>query len=72
MGLRGGSKNYNPFDKKLDFRTTNGFFIGYPEKFKGTELCSNHSTRFVEFGNARFISDGDISGVKECVMFSFK
>ena len=40
---------YNPHEKKLDSRTTNVFFIGYPEKSKGYRFYSpGHSTRIVE------------------------
>ena len=54
---------YNPQEKKLDFRTISGYFIGYPEKSKGYRFyCPNHSTRIVESGNARFIKNCDISG----------
>ena len=54
---------YNPQEKKLDFRTISGYFIGYPEKSKGYRFyCPNHSTRIVESGNARFIENCDISG----------
>ena len=59
-------KIYNPHERKLDSRTTSGFFIGYPEKSKGYRFyCPNHSTRIVESGNARFIESGDISGSTE-------
>ena len=54
---------YNPQEKKLDFRTISGYFIGYPEKSKGYRFyCPNHSTRIVESGNDRFIENCDISG----------
>jgi len=54
---------YNPQEKKLDERTINGFFIGYPEKSKGYMFyCPTHSTRIVETGNARFIKNGETSG----------
>ena len=57
---------YNPHEKKLDFRTVSGFFIGYPEKSKGFRFyCPNHSTRIVETGNAKFIENGETSGSKE-------
>ena len=47
---------YNPHEKKLDSRTTNGFFIGYLERSKGYSFyCPGHSTRIVETKNARFI-----------------
>jgi len=53
---------YNPHEKKLDFRTVSGFFIGYPEKSKGFRFyCPNHSTRIVESGNARFIENAEVS-----------
>ena len=46
---------YNPQEKKLDFKTISGYFIGYPDKSKGYRIyCPNHSTRIVETGNARF------------------
>jgi hypothetical protein len=54
---------YNPHEKKLDFRTISGFFIGYPEKSKGYRFyCPNHSTRIVETDHARFIENGEVSG----------
>ncbi|KAL2237500.1 UNVERIFIED_CONTAM: Retrovirus-related Pol polyprotein from transposon TNT 1-94 [Sesamum indicum] len=57
---------YNPHEKKLDDRTTSGYFIGYPEKSKGYRFyCPNHSTRIVETGNARFIENGHICGSEE-------
>lgn len=44
---------YNPHEKKLDARTISGYFIGYPERYKGYRFyCPNHSTRIVESGNA--------------------
>ncbi|KAA0047436.1 Retrovirus-related Pol polyprotein from transposon TNT 1-94 [Cucumis melo var. makuwa] len=57
---------YNPHEKKLDSRTTSGFFIGYLEKSKGYRFyCPNHSTRIVETGNVRFIENDIISGSLE-------
>jgi len=54
---------YNPQERKLDARTINGYFIGYPEKSKGYMLyCPNHSMRIIETGNARFNENGEISG----------
>ncbi|KAL4016719.1 hypothetical protein IC575_024376 [Cucumis melo] len=59
-------KIYNPHEKKLDSRTTSGFFIGYPEKSKGYIFyCPNHSTRIVETRNVRFIENDIISGSLE-------
>ncbi|KAL4010594.1 hypothetical protein IC575_030095 [Cucumis melo] len=53
---------YNPHEKKLDSRTTSGFFIGYLEKSKGYRFyCPNHSTKIVETGNIRFIENDIIS-----------
>lgn len=57
---------YNPHEKKLDPRTTSGYFIGYPEKSKGYIFyCPNHSSRIVESGNARFIENAEVSGSLE-------
>ena len=54
---------YNPQEKKLDERTINGYFIGYPKKSKGYMFYyPNHSTRIVETGNTRFIVNGETSG----------
>ena len=54
---------YNPLEKKLDPRTINGYFIGYPKKSKRYRFyCPNHGTRIVETGNTRFIENGEISG----------
>ena len=53
---------YNPHKKKLDLRTINGYFIGYPEKSKGYRFYSpNHCTRIVETNNARLIENSEIS-----------
>jgi hypothetical protein len=53
---------YNPHEKKFDFHTISGYFIGYPEKSKGCHFyCPNHSTRIVESGNAKFIENGENS-----------
>jgi len=62
-GCQAGIMIYNPQKRKLDARTINGYFIGYPKKSKGYMFyCSNHSMRIVEIGNARFIENGEISG----------
>ncbi|XP_057975374.1 uncharacterized protein LOC131162792 [Malania oleifera] len=56
-------KVYNPQEKKLDARTINGNFIGYPEKLKGYIFYyPSHITRIVETGNARFIENDETSG----------
>ena len=59
---------YNLHEKKLDSRTTNDFFIGYPKKSRGYKFyCPDYSTRIVETRNARFIENCDINGsVKPC------
>ena len=49
---------YSPHEKKLDSRTTSGFFIGYLEKSKGYKFyCPGHSMGIVEIGNAKFIEN---------------
>ena len=49
---------YNPNLKKLDPRTTSGFFIGYAVNSKGFRFyCLSHSPRIVESINAKFIED---------------
>lgn len=51
-----------PTKNKLAFRITSGFFIRYPNKFKGYRFYfPNHSRRIVESRNARFIEDGDFT-----------
>ena len=68
MLFRSEVRVYNPHEKKLDFRTTSGYFIGYPKNSKGCRFyCPNHSTRIVETRNVetrnvRFIENGEISG----------
>ena len=53
---------YNPHEKKLDSRTTSGFFISYLEKSKGFRFyCPGQSARIVETENERFIENGEIS-----------
>ena len=54
---------YNPHEKKLDSRTVSGYFVGYPEKFKGYRFYyPNHSSRIIETSNTRFIENGKVSG----------
>ena len=49
---------YNPHERKLDPRTTSGFFIGYPLASKGFRFyCPGHHTRIVESLNAKFLED---------------
>ena len=49
---------YNPHERKLDPRTTSGFFIGYPLASKGFRFyCHGHHTRIVESLNAKFLED---------------
>ncbi|KAA0036645.1 Retrovirus-related Pol polyprotein from transposon TNT 1-94 [Cucumis melo var. makuwa] len=65
-GCQAEVRIYNPYEKKLDSRTTSDFFISYPEKSKGYRFyCLNHSTRIVETGNVRFIENDIISGSLE-------
>ncbi|CAL9021467.1 unnamed protein product [Prunus brigantina] len=43
-------------EKKLDSRTTSGYFVGYPERTKGYRFyCPQNTTRFVETQRAIFI-----------------
>jgi len=54
---------YNPHERKLDFKTISGYFIGYPAKSKGYRFYRpTHSMKIVETGNARFLENGEISG----------
>ena len=49
---------YNPHERKLDPRTTSGFFIGYPLASKGFRFyCPGHHTRIVESLNVKFLED---------------
>ena len=62
-GCPAEARIYNPQEKKLDFRTVSGYFIGYPENTKGYRFyCPNHSTRIVETGNAKFYENDEASG----------
>ena len=62
-GCPAEARIYNSHEKKLDFKTISGYFIGYPMKSKGYRFyCPNHSTKIVETGNARFIENGEIRG----------
>jgi len=48
--------------KKLDARTINKYFIGYPEKSKRYMFYSpKHSMKIVETGHTRFTENGEIS-----------
>ncbi|RDX83682.1 hypothetical protein CR513_35372, partial [Mucuna pruriens] len=54
---------YNPQEKKLNPRTINGYFIGYPEKSKWYILYSlTHRTRIVKSRNAKFLENYLIGG----------
>ena len=60
------AKIYNPHERKLNSRTTNGYFIGYLEKSKGYIFCCpNHSLKIVKTNNARFLENGEVSGSDE-------
>jgi hypothetical protein len=49
--------------KKLDPRTTSGYFIGYAVNSKGFRFyCPSHSPRIVESINAKFLEDSEPSG----------
>lgn len=52
--------------KKNEFKKTNYFFISYPEKSKGYRFYyHNYSTRIIEFGNAKFIENGESAGPRK-------
>ena len=54
---------YNSQEKKLDSRTTCGYFVGYAKKFKSYRLyCPSHNIRFVELRNAEFPENDLASG----------
>lgn len=67
------ARSYNPLEKKLDLRITSEFFIGYPKISKENRFYyPNHSIRIVEFGNAKFIKNGEVSRIMELVKWKFK
>ena len=54
---------YNRHIKKLDPRTTCGYFIGYAMNSKEFRFyCPSHTPRIVEAKNARFLEDYRLSG----------
>ena len=62
-GCPAEARIYNPHEKKLDFKTISGYFIGYLMKSKGYRFYyPNHCTKIVEIDNAKFIENGEISG----------
>ena len=53
---------YNPHIKKLDPRTTSGYFIGYAVNSKRFRFyCPSHTLRIVEARNAKFLEDFELS-----------
>lgn len=73
LHVRTEVKIYNQFEKKLNSRTTNEYFIGYLEKSKRYRFyCPNHNTRIVEFGNVRFIENGKLVRVRNYEMWKSK
>jgi hypothetical protein len=64
---------YNPNMKKLDPRTTSGYFIGYAVNSKGFRFyCPSHSSRIVESINAKFLEDSEPSGSAYPQMIEFE
>lgn len=62
-GCPAEARIYNPHEKKLDFKTISGYFIGYPTKSKGYRFYRpTHSAKIVETDNARFLGNGEING----------
>ena len=54
---------YYPQLKKLDSRTTSGYFIGYGINTKGYIFyCLSHTPRIVESRNTKFFEESEISG----------
>nr|XP_009615394.1 uncharacterized protein LOC104108115 [Nicotiana tomentosiformis] len=54
---------YNPQLKKLDERTTSGYFIGYAVNSKRLRFyCPSHSSKIVEVRNAKFLEAHEESG----------
>lgn len=61
-GCQAEVRIYNPHERKLDYCTINGYFIGYPKKSKGYRFyLPNHSLRIVKTSNARFLKNGEVS-----------
>jgi len=57
---------YNPYEKKLDYKTISGYFIGYAERSKGYHFyCPSRSMLIVEARNAKFLEDRNISGSQQ-------
>ena len=54
---------YNSHQRKLDPRTTSGYFIGYAEKSKGYHFYyPTHTPKAVEARNAKFLENFNNSG----------
>jgi hypothetical protein len=59
------AKVFNPNIEKLDSKTVNCYFIGYPEKSKGYRFyCPDRHTKFVETRHAAFLEEELIRGSK--------
>ena len=57
-GCLAEAKVFNPNIGKLDYKTVNCHFIGYPEKSKGYRFYSpDRQTKFVETRHAVFLED---------------
>lgn len=55
---------YNPHKRKLDSWFVSGYFIGYPEKFKGYRFYRlNHNSRIIKICNAKLIENIEVSGI---------
>ncbi|RVW47185.1 Retrovirus-related Pol polyprotein from transposon TNT 1-94 [Vitis vinifera] len=52
----------NEFQPRTGPKDISGYFIGYAEKSKGTDLLSIYSTRIVESRNAKFLEYDLVSG----------
>jgi hypothetical protein len=59
------AKVFNPNIGKLDSKTVNCHFIGYPEKLKGYHFyCPDRHMKFVETRHAVFLEEELIRGSK--------
>ena len=62
-GYPAEAKVFNPNIGKLDSKTVNCHFIGYPEKSKGYRFyCPDRQTKFVKTRPAVFLEDNIIRG----------
>jgi len=62
-GCPAEAKVFNPNIRKLDSKTVNCHFIGYPDKSKGYRFCCpDKHTKFIETRHAVFLEDDMVRG----------